>query len=682
MPMKLFKCDETIPERQKHIYIKEKGEDTTQFLPSANVETIPGSLSERGCSYCGAKLVIGGVLKDTIQLIHGPVGCSYDTWHTKRYPSDNGNFQLKYAWSSDMKEQHIVFGGEKLLKKAIKEAFAEFPDIKRMMVYTTCSTALIGDDIKPVVKEVEQELGDVDIFTVECPGFAGVSQSKGHHVFNIGWVTEKVGTFEPEITSPYTINVIGDYNIQGDTFVLEKYMEKMGIQIIAHFTGNGTYDSLRGMHRAQLNVTNCARSAGYIANELKKRYGIPRIDVDTWGFDYCKEGLRKIGAFFGIEERAEAVIAEEVAKYESKLAWYKERLTGKKVCIWTGGPRLWHWTKALEDDLGMKVVAMSSKFGHQEDFEKVIARGDEGTIYIDDGNELEFFEVLEMVNPDLVLTGPRVGALVKKLHLPYVNGHGYHNGPYMGFEGAVNMARDMYNAIYSPLMRLAKDDIREDVSAVNGNGNGKKSISADATSLIQQPASKAASSVQQSAPAKETTAKVQSPAPAKETAAKVQQPAPAKETTAQVPQPAPAPAKETTAQVPQPAKEVTLPVPQPAKEIASYIQERTEEVTSLIQQRCLWQFHSRSWDREENINGVLGLTAKILTGEQVVLETLIDRAFYADAKLLVIDLEKKFQWLSKMDNVQKKAVLESVKHKLIDIAITKSLNGELHHSIY
>ncbi|MEH1807016.1 CAAD domain-containing protein, partial [Nostoc sp.] len=31
---------------------------------------------------------------------------------------------------------------------------------------------------------------------------------------------------------------------------------------------------------------------------------------------------------------------------------------------------------------------------------------------------------------------------------------------YMGFEGAVNMARDMYNAIYSPLMKLAKDDIR------------------------------------------------------------------------------------------------------------------------------------------------------------------------------------------------------------------------------
>ncbi|MBW4616057.1 MAG: V-containing nitrogenase subunit delta [Desmonostoc vinosum HA7617-LM4] len=214
------------------------------------------------------------------------------------------------------------------------------------------------------------------------------------------------------------------------------------------------------------------------------------------------------------------------------------------------------------------------------------------------------------------------------------------------------------------------------------------------TSLIQQSANKTTTSAVQ-APAEKTTSQVKSPV--KETIAPVQQPAKeqaAKETTSQVKSPvkeAIAPvqqpakeqaAKETTSQVKSPVKETIAPVQQPAKEIASYIQERTEEITSLIQQRCLWQFHSRSWDREENISGVLGLAAKILTGEQVVLETLIDRAFYADAKLLVNDLENKFQWLTKMDNVQKKAVLESVKHKLIDIAITKSLNGELHHSLY
>jgi nitrogenase molybdenum-iron protein alpha chain len=461
MPMKLLECDTLIPEREKHVYIKEAGEDTTQFLPLSDVATIPGSLSERGCAFCGAKLVIGGVLKDTIQMIHGPVGCAYDTWHTKRYPSDNDNFQLKYVWSTNVKEKNVVFGAEKLLKKSILEAFDEMPNIKRMFIYTTCATALIGDDPKAVARTVMEERPGVDIFVVECPGFAGVSQSKGHHVLNMAWIHEKVGQVEPVITSPYTMNFIGDYNIQGDTEMLAQYWKKLGIQVLSHFTGNATYDECRSMHRAQLDVVNCARSAGYIANELHKTYGIPRLDIDSWGFSYMSLGLRKIGDFFGLQDKVEELIAEEEAKWKPQLDWYKERLKGKKMAIWTGGPRLWHWTKAVEDDLGMEVVAMSSKFGHQEDFEKVIARGREGAIYIDDGNELEFFEVLAMVHPDVIFTGPRVGELVKKLHIPYINGHAYHNGPYMGYEGFVNMARDIYNAINSPLWALAGQDIQK-----------------------------------------------------------------------------------------------------------------------------------------------------------------------------------------------------------------------------
>jgi len=107
----------------------------------------------------------------------------------------------------------------------------------------------------------------------------------------------------------------------------------------------------------------------------------------------------------------------------------------------------------------------SQKFDRAKGFfEKVIARGRDGTIYIDDGNELEFFEVIEEMKPDIIYTGPRVGELVKKMHIPYINGHAYHNGPYMGFEGFINMARDMYNAVSSPLMQLAKDDIREEAT--------------------------------------------------------------------------------------------------------------------------------------------------------------------------------------------------------------------------
>ncbi|MEH1781050.1 MAG: V-containing nitrogenase subunit delta, partial [Nostoc sp.] len=254
------------------------------------------------------------------------------------------------------------------------------------------------------------------------------------------------------------------------------------------------------------------------------------------------------------------------------------------------------------------------------------------------------------------------------------------------FEGAVNMARDMYNAIYSPLMKLAKDDIRgeQNLPSTNGNGNGKatKEVSEQVVSLVQQQVKEATSQVKQ--PAKEA---VQVQPQAKEVAPQVQKPA--KEVAPQVqpqakaaaPQVQPQ-AKATAPQVQPQAKEVAPQVQVQAKEIASYIQERAAEVTKLIQERCLWQFHSRAWDREENINGVLNKTAQILTGEKVVLETLIDRGFYADAKILAADLEIRFAWLNSMENSQKKAVLEAVKGMLIDIVVTKSKNGELHYSLY
>ncbi|WP_292875021.1 V-containing nitrogenase subunit delta, partial [Nostoc sp. NMS1] len=220
-------------------------------------------------------------------------------------------------------------------------------------------------------------------------------------------------------------------------------------------------------------------------------------------------------------------------------------------------------------------------------------------------------------------------------------------------------------AIYSPLMKLAQSDIRggQNLPSTNGNGNGKgtKELSEQVVSLVQQQVKEATSQVKQ--PAKEVAPQVQPQA--KEVAPQVQ------------PQ-----AKEVAPQVQPQAKEVAPQVQVQAKEIASYIQERAAEVTKLIQERCLWQFHSRAWDREENINGVLNMTAQILTGEKVVLETLIDRGFYADAKILSADLEIRFSWLNSMENSQKKAVLEAVKAMLVDIVITKSKNGELHYSLY
>lgn len=105
---------------------------------------------------------------------------------------------------------------------------------------------------------------------------------------------------------------------------------------------------------------------------------------------------------------------------------------------------------------------MYTKFGHQGDMEKGIARCDTGALAIDDPNELEGLEALEMLKPDIILTGKRPGEVAKKVRVPYLNAHAYHNGPYKGYEGWVRFARDIYNAIYSPIHQLSALDISKD----------------------------------------------------------------------------------------------------------------------------------------------------------------------------------------------------------------------------
>jgi nitrogenase molybdenum-iron protein alpha chain len=462
MPYHQFECSECIPERLHHAVDKESGEQLTDALPLGYLNTIPGTISERGCAYCGAKHVIGTPMKDVIHLSHGPVGCTYDTWQTKRYISDNGNFQLKYTFASNMKEAHIVFGAGGMLKKNILEAFHAFPNIKRMSIYQTCASALIGDDIEATAKEVMEEMPDVTIFVCNSPGFAGPSQSGGHHKINLAWLAQMVGTTEPEIFSKYVINYVGEYNIQGDQEIMRDYFYRMGIQILSTFTGNTYFDDLRAMHRAQLNVLECARSAEYICDELRVRYGIPRMDIDGFGFEGISDSLLKIGYFFGIEDKAREIIEEETARWKPELDWYAARLKGVRVCLWPGGSKLWHWAHLLHKEMGIEVVSVYTKFGHQGDMEKGISRCEPGALAIDDPNELETIEAMYKLKPHVIFTGKRPGEVAKKIRVPYLNVHGYHNGPYKGYEGWVRLARDIYNAVYSPIHKLALLDISKD----------------------------------------------------------------------------------------------------------------------------------------------------------------------------------------------------------------------------
>ncbi|MCA1944304.1 MAG: nitrogenase molybdenum-iron protein alpha chain [Desulfovibrio sp.] len=490
--------------RSKQFLLNEfQGEDAPQI--EANVRTIPGIITMRGCTYAGCKGVILGPTRDIVNITHGPIGCGFYSWLTRRNQTrpdtETSENYIPYAFSTDMNENDIVFGGEKKLKQAIREAYALFKP-KAMAVFATCPVGLIGDDVNAVARDMKQEFNDqgidINIFAFSCEGYKGVSQSAGHHIANNQIFTHVVGTSDTVTEGKYRINMLGEYNIGGDAFVIEDLLHRCGITINATFSGNSTYDDFARAHTADLNCIMCHRSINYVAEMMEIKYGIPWIKVNYIGVESTVKSMRKIAEYFGdqeLKDKVEQVIAEEMPAVEAVLKDVKPRTQGKTAMLFVGGSRAHHY-QDLFREMGMTTLAAGYEFAHRDDYEgrKVIpsikvdadsrnieelevhpdpalfkprksaeelkALEDCGfefkdykgmmpdmqpeSLVIDDLNQYEAEELVKKFRPDVFCAGIKEKFGIQKMGIPMKQLHSYDSGgPYAGFVGAINFYQEI-----------------------------------------------------------------------------------------------------------------------------------------------------------------------------------------------------------------------------------------------
>lgn len=106
------------------------------------------------------------------------------------------------------------------------------------------------------------------------------------------------------------------------------------------------------------------------------------------------------------------------------------------------------------------------------------------------------------------------------------------------------------------------------------------------------------------------------------------------------------------------------------------MEDKIEAVYGFVMERCLWQFFSRNWDREANINHIMPNVAKLQSGQEIDRSTHIANAHYADAKILTEQLAERFPWFSTLSVGEVTEICDKVREKLIDIAVVNSLNAE------
>ncbi|KLU60896.1 nitrogenase molybdenum-iron protein alpha chain [Peptococcaceae bacterium CEB3] len=442
--------------RSQHLTVKDG--DCAGCQLKSNVKSVPGVMTSRGCAYAGSKGVVWGPVKDVIHLSHGPVGCGYYSWATRRNLAEGtigwDNF-VPFQFTSDFQENDIVYGGDKKLERILREIAQLFPRAQGISIQSECPVGLIGDDIESVARRLAKELG-LPIIPVRCEGFRGISQSLGHHIANDSIRDHVLAKKQGEPPGPYDVGLIGDYNIGGDAWATKKLLEESGLKVRHVWTGDSSLEMLQTGHRVQLNLIHCYRSMNYIARHMEETYGIPWLEVNFFGPTKIRESLRQIAARFDrtIQERAEEVIAKHEPEMSRIIAAYRPRLEGKKVLLYVGGLRPRHIIGAYED-LGMQVIGTGYEFAHGDDYERTVPRVQDGTLIYDDLSAFEMENFVDGLRPDLVGAGIKEKYVIEKMGIPFRQMHSWdYSGPYHGYEGFPIFARDMDMAINSPVWSL------------------------------------------------------------------------------------------------------------------------------------------------------------------------------------------------------------------------------------
>jgi nitrogenase molybdenum-iron protein alpha chain len=511
--------------RKEHVIEIKEGEPN---VIAADTRAIPGIMTNRGCCYAGCKGVVIGPLKDVVNIVHGPIGCAFYTWGTRRNKA-KGTETLKdftqYSFCTDMQETDIVFGGEKKLKQAIKEAVEIF-NPECIMISSTCPVGLIGDDIHAIASESEKLYG-IKVLAFSCEGYKGVSQSGGHHIANNGLMKYIIGTGDAE-PQKYSVNLLGEYNIGGDGWEVERILKRIGYNIVSVMTGDGSYDHLKNAHTADLNLVQCHRSINYIAEMMKTKYGMDWMKVNFIGLEGIKKSLRDVALYFNdpeLIERTEAVIAEEIEEISEAMDYYKSKLNGKKAAVYVGGSRTHHYINLLKS-LGVEVILAGYEFGHRDDYEgrevipsikidadsknieSITVTADpekykeglsaerieelkaagvtledyngmwadiaDGAIITDDFNHFETEEFLKMLKPDIFFSGIKDKYIIQKAGVPSRQLHSYdYSGPYAGFRGALNFAKDVTMATYTPVWNLVQAPWKSEPTLVGSLGGNE-----------------------------------------------------------------------------------------------------------------------------------------------------------------------------------------------------------------
>lgn len=415
-------------------------------------QSVAGSVSQRACTFCGSRVVLYPIA-DALHLVHGPIGCAVYTWDIRGALSSGPELH-RLSFSTDLRERHVVFGGERRLEDSLLELI-ERHSPRAAFVYATCIVGVIGDDVDAVCRTVSERTG-IPVIPVQSEGFQG-SKRQGYDAACTALMA-LIGTGDTAGISPHSVNLLGDFNLAGEIWIITEYLRRMGVEVVANLTGDGRVDQIRRAHGAALNLVQCSGSTTELARQMQRTYGIPFQKVSYFGLDDMAAALYGIAEHFkdpAMLARTRALVAEEIGAVLPVVEECRAALEGRRAAIYVGGAfKAISLVKALRL-LGMQSVLVGSQTGTAEDYRYLADLCDPGTVIVDDSNPAELARFLAEEQVDLFVGGVKERPLAYKLGVAFCDHNHERKIPLEGFVGMANFAKEVRASVCSPVWQFA-----------------------------------------------------------------------------------------------------------------------------------------------------------------------------------------------------------------------------------
>ncbi|MDR1136272.1 MAG: oxidoreductase [Clostridiales Family XIII bacterium] len=293
-------------------------------------------------------------LDGTLVVDHAPIGCAGAqigfSVAKNRLPMAPGDPPLEHAKvvSSGIDEADTIFGAIEKLKSTVRDAYRRHKP-QEIYVTTSCTSAVIGEDVYSAVLELREELG-IPVEIASGEGLRSKIWASGFDSYS--HAVSKVRFGKPEKKNN-TINYLG-FAPSGRQFV-DPLFERLGLEVIC-LTAGATREDFQ---RATMSVASwgqCSSQSNYICSVLEQEYGVRYLQTHLpYGGIGFERFFRDLGELTGKADIAEQVIAEEKAKYSEQIEALKSKLTGKRALVALGSGFAFEYTRVL-GELGIDVV--------------------------------------------------------------------------------------------------------------------------------------------------------------------------------------------------------------------------------------------------------------------------------------------------------------------------------------